>query len=83
VRGEERDADARTDLELHVVEAERALEHGADLLRHGAGFLGRVQPAEEDAELVAAQPADGVHGSQDVADPGGDLGEDQVASIVT
>ena len=76
------DADAGLDVDGVAVDDERRLERPLDLPDDGrrAGEVGRRR--RQDAELVAAQPRDGVAVAQAVDEPLGDELEQLVAVLV-
>ena len=82
VRRPERDADARGREHLAAADRERQAERFLDPERDGVGLRVVVQAAEQDGELVAAEPRDGVAGTQAGLEAARRLDEQLVADQV-
>ena len=78
----ESDADARPEPELVAADLDRSRHRCEQPLGDGGG-LGRLGNArEQDRELVAAEPRDGVAGTDERLDAAAELGENVVADAV-
>ena len=78
----EGDADRCLDPEREVLQHDRLLERRADLVE-GGDHVGRLLLAlEQDAELVATEPRDGVGLTEDALQPASELHQEQVARVV-
>ena len=82
VLGMARDADRAADLQRGGVDGERLAQAGEQALGDLVGGLGADRVVQEDPELVAAEPRDGVAGAQRRAQPRGDLLQQPVALVV-
>src|SRR5882724_9646928 len=67
---------------LHAAQPERDAQRLVQALGHLAGVAGGVHVLEQDGELVAAQPRDGVGGTQRGLQAAGDLDQQLVAAHV-
>ena len=76
------DADAGADRHLPALEPERLGEAVDDPTGEPVRVLRLHQARQDDRELVAAEPADGVAGTDRGAQPGGHLAEQLVAGRV-
>ncbi len=75
-------ADARAHVDLDAVDLERLFECERDVFGDHDRVLRVRQTGQHDAELVAAEPRDGVLGAEPLGDPGADLVEQLVARLV-
>ncbi len=82
VLGEDRDADARLELEEHSLNVKWTSERLADALSHLYCRVRAANRIEQDGVLVTAEPGDHVVGSQRPLDPLGDHGQQAVTDLV-
>ena len=78
----DREPEARADVHLAAAEVERLRDGGLDPRRDPLRLADAAHRAEEDAELVGAQPRDGVGGARRGEQPPADLDQQQVARVV-
>ena len=78
----ERDADRGGDHQLAAVEVERVLQRLLDALGDHGRLAGVADVVEQDRELVAAEPGDGVAGPQGGLQPARDRDQQPVADVV-
>ena len=71
VRRGERDAQRAADLDLHAVERDRLLQRAQQPAADPDGAVLVVGPAEQDGELVTAEPGDDARGADGGAQPRG------------
>ena len=77
------DADARLDVEVHVLDAECGGQRCSDVLGNQGRRLHVGVAGQENRELVASEARHGVDFSDRGDQPGADLGEQLVAELVS
>ena len=82
-RDGEGDADAHRDEQLALLEEERPLQLGAEALGHRGDRARVLHVLEEDGELVAAEPGDGVLRPQADGQPLAEADEQLIARAVS
>jgi hypothetical protein len=77
-----RDADAASNADAVAGNGQVAVDGGDDAARHGERRARVGDVGEQDAELVAAEPADDIRRVRGGADQVADLGEQDVTDVV-